>query len=299
MTRFPSDLSAVARALGGDVVGHQVLAPGPRHSAKDRSLSITPSAIAPQGFIVHSHAGDDFTDCRDYVKAKLGIAADGWRDDFRSVKRPIVEPKGDHNRTAVALRLWAETAELRRTLAEAYLASRGITVGSSALRFHPSLKHPSGSRWPAMVALVVDGLTGKPIAIHRTFVTRNGNGKAPVEPEKMMLGPCRGGAVRLAEATDKLLVGEGIESTLSAMQAAGIPAWASLSTSGMKTLALPPSVRDVVILADGDEAGERAAVQAARRWKVEGRCVRIARPPRGEDFNDIVRRHAPPVREVA
>lgn len=299
MTEFPSDLRAVAHALGGVVVGHQVLAPGPGHSTKDRSLSVTLSAAAPQGFIVHSHAGDDFTDCRDHVKAKLGMGAGGWRDDFRSVKRPIVEPKGDDNRTAVALRLWAETAELRHTVAEAYLAGRDITVGSSALRFHPSLKHPSGSRWPAMVALVVDGLTGKPIAIHRTFVTRNGNGKAPVEPAKMMLGPCRGGAVRLAEATDKLMIGEGIESTLSAMQATGDPAWTSLSTAGMKTLALPPSVLDVIILADGDDAGERAATQAARRWKAEGRRVRIARPPRGQDFNDVVRRHAPPFREVA
>jgi putative DNA primase/helicase len=299
MTGFPSDLRAVARALGGDVVGHQVLAPGPGHSTKDRSLSVTLSATAPQGFLVYSHAGDDFTDCRDLVKANLGMAADGWRDDFHSVRRPIFAPAGGDDKTIVALRIWAQTVELRRTAAEGYLAVRGIMVGSTALRFHPLLKHPSGSRWPALVALVADGLTGKPIAIHRTFVTRNGNGKAPVEPAKMMLGPCRGGAVRLAEATDKLMIGEGIESTLSAMQATGVPAWASLSTAGMKTLALPPTVRDVVILADGDDAGERAAMQAARRWKAEGRRVRIARPPRGEDFNDIVRRHAPPIREVA
>jgi putative DNA primase/helicase len=43
---------------------------------------------------------------------------------------------------------------------------------------------------------------GAPIAIHRTFLARNGNGKAPVDPAKMMLGPCRGGAVRLADPGD-------------------------------------------------------------------------------------------------
>ena len=43
-----------------------------------------------------------------------------------------------------------------------------------------------------MVALVTHGATGTPIAIHRTFLARDGGGKAPVDPQKMMLGPCRG-----------------------------------------------------------------------------------------------------------
>ena len=39
----------------------------------------------------------------------------------------------------------------------------------------------------------------------------------------MMLGPCRGGAVRLADSGDVLMVGEGIETCLAAMQATGHP----------------------------------------------------------------------------
>ena len=42
------------------------------------------------------------------------------------------------------------------------------------------------------------------------------------------------------------------------------------------------------MLADGDEPGEAAARSAALRWMREGRRVRIARPPRGADFNDIL-----------
>ena len=49
-----------------------------------------------------------------------------------------------------------------------------------------------------MVALVTRGIDDVPLAIHRTFLARDGFGKAPVNPQKMMLGPCRGGAVRLA-----------------------------------------------------------------------------------------------------
>ncbi len=132
-----------------------------------------------------------------------------------------------------------------------------------------------------------------PLAIHRTFLARDGVGKAPVDPQKMMLGPCRGGAVRLAEPGDVLMVGEGIETCLAAMQATGHPAWAALSTSGLRALDLPHDVRDVIVLADGDDAGEAAAQDCARRWKREGRRVRIARPPQGMDFNDMLMARAP------
>jgi phage/plasmid primase-like uncharacterized protein len=104
----------------------------------------------------------------------------------------------------------------------------------------------------------------------------------------MMLGPCRGGAVRLEEPDEVLMIGEGIETCLAAMQATGNPAWAALSTSGLRALDLPDSVRNVIILADGDDPGEAAARACASRWMRQGRRVRIARPPRGLDFNDVL-----------
>lgn len=104
----------------------------------------------------------------------------------------------------------------------------------------------------------------------------------------MMLGPCRGGAVCLGQPADVLMVGEGIETCLAVMQTTDNPAWAALSTSGLRALDLPASVRDVIVLADGDDPGEAAARDCALRWKGEGRRVRIARPPRGMDFNDVL-----------
>ena len=148
-----------------------------------------------------------------------------------------------------------------------------------------------------MVALVTRGSDNTPLAVHRTFLARDGLSKAPVDPQKMMLGPCRGGAVCLADPSDLLMVGEGIETCLAAMQATGNPAWAALSTSGMRSLDLPTAVRDVIVLADGDDAGEAAAWDCAWRWKREGRHVRIARPPRGMDFNDILMGRAPRIEE--
>ena len=72
-------LREAAAALGGDVNGNQILAPGPGHSPKDRSLSIKPGANGPDGFVVHSFAGDDPIVCEEYVRDMLGL--DRRRDD--------------------------------------------------------------------------------------------------------------------------------------------------------------------------------------------------------------------------
>jgi hypothetical protein len=148
-----------------------------------------------------------------------------------------------------------------------------------------------------MVGLVTSGVDGKLLGIHRTFLARDGGGKAPVDPQKMMLGSCRGGAIRLAVPGDVLMVGEGIETCLAAMQATGHPAWAALSTSGLRGLNLPSDVRDVIVLADGDDPGEAAARDGAWRWNREGHRVRIARPPQGMDFNDMLVARAPRIKE--
>ena len=105
--------------------------------------------------------------------------------------------------------------------------------------------------------------------------------------------------MRLGTPGKVLMVGEGIETCLAVMQATGRPTWAALSTSGLRALDLPGTVREVIVLADGDDPGEAAACEAARRWKREGRSVRIARPPRGTDFNDLLLGRGPRNKEGA
>jgi putative DNA primase/helicase len=208
--------------------------------------------------------------------------------------------RDEAQRTKAALAIWQSAKPAQGTPVEIYLASRGIDLPPpDALRFHAGLNHPSGGIWPAMVALVTRGVDDTPLAIHRTFIARDGQGKALVEPAKMMLGPCRGGVVRLGQPSDVLMVGEGIETCLAATQATGHAAWAALSTLGIRALDLPRDMRDVIVLADGDDPGEAAARDCAWRWKREGRRVRIARPPQGSDFNDMLLRHAPRIEEGA
>lgn len=76
------DARALARALGGDASGNKVKAPGPGHSAHDRSLSIDLDPMAPGGFVVHSFTNDDPIQCKDYVREKAGLPK--WEPERRA-----------------------------------------------------------------------------------------------------------------------------------------------------------------------------------------------------------------------
>ena len=290
----------MARALGGRKVGQGWTARCPAHDDREPSLSIRDS---DGKVLVRCHAGCDQRDVIAALKER-GLWDGKERSTLRnSRRRKVSPPRPDQHqaeRSAVALSIWQSAIPADGTAAEAYLASRGLRCSLPlSLRFHRSLKHPSGGIWPCMVALVTQGGDDTPLAIHRTFLAREGQSKAPVEPAKMMLGPCRGGAVRLGDLGEVLMIGEGIETCLAAMQTTGHPAWAALSTSGLRALDLPDCVRNVIVLADGDDPGEAAARDCALRWMRQGRRVRIARPPRGLDFNDVLLGRATGIKEGA
>jgi putative DNA primase/helicase len=197
----------------------------------------------------------------------------------------------------IARRIWRSTVTAAGTIvATAYLPGRGITIQvPTTIRYLSNALHkPTGSRRPCMVAAFARYPETRVCAIHRTFLTTDGSRKAPILQEKMTLGPVKGAAIRLASAGPVLLVAEGIETCLSAMQETGLPGWAAFSAGNMGELILPPLPRaaEVIICADHDTngVGRRKAEAAARRWHAEGRRVRIALPPKPDtDFNDILR----------
>src|SRR5215471_4910873 len=291
----------IAKTLGGRRVGTGWIARCPAHDDGKPSLSVRNSQ---QGkVLVRCHAGCE----QARVIAALQSRGLWEKDNRRRFTRPAPcaaandrPDRDDAKRSEVALAIWHSATAADGTPVEVYLRQRGLHLPTPPrLRFHAGLKHHTGGIWPAMVALVTRGTDDMPLAIHRTFLAPGCGGKAPVDPQKMMLGPSRGGAVRLAAAGEVLMVGEGIETCLAAIQATGHPAWAALSTSGLRALDLPNDVRDVIVLADGDEAGEAAARDCAWRWKREARRVRIARPHQGMDFNDMLLGRAPRIKEGA
>lgn len=274
----------LARALGGRKFGDSWMSLCPAHDDRRPSLSIRDSIAGK--LLVHCHAGCRQERVIDALRQRRLWPETGPRSLYRSFPSFSIDAA---QRTEAALAIWRSTSPAKGTLVEAYLGSRSLGLPRTPdLRFHVGLRHRSGSHWPAMVALVTDGIDGTPSAIHRTFLAHDGGGKAPVDQQKMMLGPCRGGVVRLADPDGMVMVGEGIETCIAAMEATGRPAWAALSTSGLSTLGLPDNIRDVIVLADGDDAGEAAAEMCARRWKAEGRRVRVAHPPKQMDFSDML-----------
>lgn len=197
------------------------------------------------------------------------------------------------DKQAAARSIWNRATGAKGTLVERYLAHRGIRGPiPPTLRFLSRARHlPSEKYYPLMVAGVAVWPSREVVAVHRTYLDRDSPGKAPVDPAKKTLGPINGGAVRLDRHGPVLIVGEGIETTLSVMAAAGLPGWAALSAGNLPRIVLPPDVRHVFIAADHDSngVGQRSAEEAADRWRKAGIAVSIAMPPTvGTDFNDAL-----------
>lgn len=279
-----TNASSIARALRGQKSGQDWIAHCPAHDDKHPSLSIGDNNGK---VLVYCHAGCSQSIVIEALRRQglWGNQRQRFQDQGKTQPTLTAEEK-----KVFALKIWDESVSAAGTLVETYLASRGLTIPiPPSLRFHPELKHlPSGKTYPCMIASIKHGVTGAPIAIQRTYLARDGKGKAPVVSNKMMLGLSRGGAIRLGEPDDFLMVGEGIETCLSALAATCLPAWAGMSASGMAALELPSRIKGVIVLADGDERGESVANQCARRWTRQGKKVRIARPPKGKDFNDLL-----------
>jgi putative DNA primase/helicase len=230
---------------------------------------------------------------------RRGLLGDVVRQDSRPSPalrrdRRHDDRDGDgRRRVLIARDIWHRARDPHGTLVERYLASRGLTLPNSpVLRYAPLLRHPTGIYFAAMIGRV-DDVEGRMIAIHRTWLRPDGGGKADIDRSRAALAPTSGGAVRLGviRPGDWLVVGEGIETTLSVMQACSLAGWAALSAGGIERLILPPEARMVVIAADHDEncTGGRTAYAAAERWVAEGRRVRIPMPPKpGTDFNDVL-----------
>lgn len=237
-------------------------------------------------------------DCKKSACAFLDIlAAAGVRSgdytppDAATIAQRECEAKAEaEKRAAQAKRLWDEAQPIAGTAAETYLRGRGITCRLlRTLRFHGACWHGvTAKRYPALVAAVQG--SGLP-AVHRTYLRPDGSGKAELDPAKAMLGATAGGAVRLCEGPGPLVVGEGIESTLSLLSgllAGPVTAWAALSTSGLRGLRLPPQPGRLTIATDGDAPGRAAGRALAERAHARGWQVSLLPAPDGRDWNDIL-----------
>lgn len=234
-------------------------------------------------------ATGEYGDLLDLITANLRLSSLGEALDearrFLSLPRPdppprAPQPKAPTGSPKAARRLWAMGQSIAGTLAERYLASRGI-VGirnASALRFHPHCyywreEQPDDAEpevWPALLAKVTDtggDLTG----LHRTWLDPESADKAPLDPNRKAMGNLLGHGVRIGKATDLVAAGEGLETMLSLRMALpDLPVIAALSANHLAALLLPDGIDRLYIAVDSDEAGRMAADTLADRARTDG-----------------------------
>jgi len=196
--------------------------------------------------------------------------------------RPVSFGKKSSN-TEIARRLYTSSRPLAGTLGEAYLNKRGIVLreGMGALRFHPRAWFDAKTYRPAIIVGVHDN-AGRLTGINRMFLDKNAN-----LIERRALGELNGHAARIGPINARhLLVGEGLESTLSfTVTHPGQALAATLSSAHMAAFAIPSGVSRLTIAADNDPAGRSAAARLRARAIESGNGVEV-HYPRLEDFND-------------
>lgn len=172
----------IVEAFGGNWRGHKGMCRCPAHDDRSPSLAI---GLGKHTILFHCFAGCSSADILAGF-ARHGIEARELFDGSGAVIAPIVCEKGpDRN----ALRLWRKAEVLKGSLATRYLGGRGISLGSSELRFHgktPLGKRPDVRFLPAMLAAVRtdEGI----IALHRTFLDGKSCGIAHFAQPKRALG---------------------------------------------------------------------------------------------------------------
>jgi len=311
------DLRAIARALGGEVSGRRVLAPGPQHSPKDRSLCVSLTPALPGGFLVHSFAGDDPIQCKDYVRARLGLPA--WQPGDEQDRRIHLSRIKDWDRTTVdaqvGLRerteddllrikrtqaLWNEAAGPHGTTAVQYLMARALDLpddlAGAVLRFHPRCpwrNEDTGrtERIPALLAAFRSIDDDNITAVHRIRLDQPQHWP---KADRRMLGLVHRAAVKLDPIGNTRTVGEGIETCMAARQlmSAGelerAPVWALGSVGAISFFPVLEGVKRLIILGETGKASAEAIRICGRRWQHAGRRVQVLYSEIGSDVNDAL-----------
>ncbi|WP_439331014.1 DUF7146 domain-containing protein [Mesorhizobium carmichaelinearum] len=221
---------------------------------------------------------------------------------FLSLPRPELDPQPRPRPSSApagspesARRLISMSQPITGSIVETHLRKRGITAlhGTGALHFHPRCyyrpdPHSPTETWPAMIASVTD-LDNRITGAHRTWLSPDGRGKAPIDTPRRAIGDLLGNAVRFGCATQVMAAGEGIETILSLRMALPhMPMVAALSAAHLAAILFPATMRRLYIARDDDPAGDRAMAALVERAQAVG-IEAITLSPRLGDFNEDLR----------
>ena len=201
----------------------------------------------------------------------------------RQVQPAVVARRNnDADRTAAAFDLWRASTDPRVPIVEKYLTRRKLeldAVAGEVIRWN--------ERIGAMVALFRNIATDQPQAVSRTYLDTEGQ-----KLERKFLGPVGGAAIKL-DPDDAVLgglhVAEGVETALTARQLGLRPTWALGSAGAIAAFPVLSGIECLTLLAEHDDASQRAVETCAARWHAAGREVLINEPIGGKDLNDAIR----------
>jgi len=319
--------SELARRLGdhAEAVCREYLSNGHRsgnhwivgdvRNTRGRSMHVRLRANAkgPSGKWVDEASGEH-GDLLDVIRESCGLVE--FRDIADEARRFLALPRlqplvSDQSRQPAAARgspdaarrLFAMSRPIAGTLAECYLAGRGILLAARerALRFHPGCYYRdliSGETLtlPALIAAVTS-LDGRITGLQRTWLDPNGTGKAQLADPRRSLGNLLGNAIWLGlnrgTPVPVMAAGEGFE-TMASLRTV-MPALlvaAATSANHLAGLTFPPGCRRLYIAADADAAGRHGIERLSQRAGEAGILAMVLRPQLG-DFNDDLRQLGP------
>jgi hypothetical protein len=246
---FPFSVHQIVAKLGGQVTGRDTCnVPGPGHSAKDKSLSIKIDPTAPDGFLVFSHAGNDDIQCKDWIRQKLGLPQ--WTSSKTDSASDTIFRMNERARK--------EPKPCHETPTYVYYLQNGTPYAGVLRKTNPKSflqVHWEGSGW---------------------FYGAPNGPKIPYRLPELM-----------AAEHDTVLVVEG-EKDADNLVALGLLATTSIGGAEKWTAELNQYFkdRDVYILPDNDDPGERHAKQVCENLAGIAREIRIVRlpnlPPKGD-----------------
>jgi len=324
--------SELARRLGehAEAVCREYLSNGHRsgnhwivgdvRNTRGRSMHVRlkSNAKGPAGKWV-DEATSEFGDLLDVIRESCGL--DEFRDvvdearRFLAMPRPQAQSDGAQRQPAAARgspdaarRLFAMSQPVAGTLAERYLAGRGIllTAHERALRFHPGcyyrdLVTGEMQPLPALIAAVTS-LDGCITGLQRTYLSSGLDpsgkvGKAQIADPRRSLGHLLGNSIWLGldpgTPVPVMAAGEGFE-TMASLRTVmpALPVAAATSANHLAGLTFPPGCRRLYIAADADAAGRHGIERLSQRAGEAGILALALRPQLG-DFNDDLRHLGP------
>ncbi|NNE83364.1 MAG: AAA family ATPase, partial [Alphaproteobacteria bacterium] len=288
----------------------------PAHDDNKPSLSVKQEG---DKVLVHCHAGCSQEDVISAFRMK-GV----WPErptSFPAQAKPkpkpipavVADDEIDQERFLTAYKIYyaargpkyfqdGRTTENPKTNVKEYLTNRGITANvlDDIYELPAGKLKQFGLRraGSAMVAPMVassalcgssdDWFTG----VHVTRLARDGRSKADSDPRRMR-GLSKGSVVPFGPPEgDILFVAEGLETAMSVYQATGKSTWSALSAGNMNAIAIPSWTKEVIVCADNDNAGLKAAKPLAERVAAMGKTARLAIPENdGDDWNVTLQSH--------